>query len=85
MADKVSRQWCTGCNDWARATKIGPSHILHLLLSILTLGAWLIVWMWVSFLRPFTCDACGVKTRKRMPRSARAERAAESSTGEPNA
>lgn len=40
-----------------------PNHILHLLLTVLTAGAWLIVWLILMLLhRPYKCPSCGGKT-----------------------
>lgn len=43
-----------------------PNHVLHLLLSVLTLGLWLFVWLAQSiYPRPFLCPICGGKTKRR--------------------
>lgn len=42
-----------------------PNHILHLLLSVFTLGLWLIVWIFQLFgERPATCTVCGTKYKR---------------------
>ena len=39
------------------AGRVTPNHVLHLLLSICTLGSWLVVWIGLTLLRlgPFRC------------------------------
>jgi hypothetical protein len=41
---------------------IKTNHILHLLISILTVGIWVPVWVWVSYRdsqTPSICSICG--------------------------
>lgn len=43
-----------------------PNHILHLLLSVVTFGAWLFVWMGLlvgSFFTKWHCSQCGHHAR----------------------
>ena len=38
----------------------GPNHILHLLMTIITGGIWLIIWFFVaSESKPWRCNQCG--------------------------
>lgn len=47
-----------------------PNHILHLLLSIVTAGLWLIVWaLMILSVGRFKCPHCGTVTRGRPPKN----------------
>jgi hypothetical protein len=35
-----------------------PSHLFHLVMTILTVGLWLFVWLWAST-QPYRCPICG--------------------------
>ena len=42
------------------AQREAPNHVLHLLLSLVTLGLWLVVWLLVSMKHnPWVCPYCG--------------------------
>ena len=44
-----------------------PNHILHLLLSVVTAGLWLIVWLFVGAgEKKATCTVCGSKYKRRL-------------------
>lgn len=44
-----------------------PNHILHLLLSLVTLGAWLIVWFFRGTSEnKATCTVCGARYKRRL-------------------
>lgn len=59
MSDNQMR-YCTKCNK--RTLHVGPSttHVLHFLLSLFTLGAWLFVWFFISIRNEFSyeCTSC---------------------------
>jgi hypothetical protein len=59
---KQTSRYCDTCGKQTLHTKETPNHILHLLLSIVTLGLWLIVWVAVTIVnsgkRP-RCVVCG--------------------------
>lgn len=41
------------------------NHVLHLLLSVVTFGAWLVVWFLVANVeRPVTCTVCGTRYKR---------------------
>ncbi len=53
---------CSYCRMTRLFTKAGPSHILHLLLSVFTVGLWLPVWLIIVVLgafQPYRCTVCG--------------------------
>lgn len=50
------------------AEAASPNHILHLLLSIVTLGVWLLVWLILAAQpKTFRCTSCGAVTRQPTP------------------
>ena len=55
------------CKDCGRRTEHlvpKPSHLLHFFLSLVTLGAWLLVWALVAIFRGSPeCTRCGKKYR----------------------
>lgn len=54
--------WCPQCNEYRRATNPSVTHVLHAALSVVTLGIWLLAWMWAQGGRNFHCDSCGTVT-----------------------
>ena len=60
MGIENSQKFCDRCNDYVLATKKSTNHILHLLLSILTCGIWILVWIAVSMkVGGWRCSRCG--------------------------
>lgn len=54
--------FCKKCNDNRKVMRKTPNHILHLILSIITGGVWVIVWILISIqLGGWRCDICGSK------------------------
>lgn len=64
MSDKKSRRYCKQCQGDVLAIASKPNHILHLLLSVLTAGVWLIVWFLIAVRGggSWLCNSCGAKT-----------------------
>ena len=62
MADEKRSGHCPSCNKRVVVFRKGTNHILHLLLSIVTFGVWLIVWFGsaVKF-GGWRCTECGSK------------------------
>jgi ribosomal protein S14 len=61
MASTIRRN-CKTCGGPRPFTKRGINHILHLLLSIVTLSLWIPIWILLgvlSLLRPHRCEHCG--------------------------
>lgn len=54
---------CKTCGGPHRFQKEGVNNVLHLLLSIITFGAWIVVWIlsaiWNACFVPFRCTDCG--------------------------
>jgi hypothetical protein len=66
MGEIRARRWCPVDERPVLAVKGRPSHVLHLILSVLTLGLWLVVWLGMSIMSetaPYRCPMCGAKTR----------------------
>lgn len=64
---KIARRWCETCQDMVRGDWSGPNHILHLLLSIVTVGLWLPVWLILSLGGGYHCNHCGHAVRAHRP------------------
>ena len=61
MSEQISK-YCKNCDTNVLAIRQSPNHILHLLLSIVTCGWWLIVWFLVSIkMGGWQCSRCGSK------------------------
>ena len=53
---------CSYCRMKRLFSKAGPSHILHLILSLVTVGVWLPVWLIcvvMNAFQPYRCTVCG--------------------------
>lgn len=56
--------WCHTCQQQRLFEKPRINHVLHLILSAVTLGAWLFVWAFlglVNSLREPRCHFCGTE------------------------
>ena len=57
---KYSSGYCLHCKKQVKIERQTPNHILHLLLSIITGGFWLIVWIILCcFSGQYRCPICG--------------------------
>ncbi len=53
---------CHGCDQRRTFRRHNPSHLLHLMLTLLLSGLWLPVWIIAAIYRgPYRCRACGAK------------------------
>jgi len=61
MAIETTQKFCNQCQRLVPATREGANHILHLLLTLLTCGLWLLIWFGRSFTRigGWRCTVCG--------------------------
>ena len=50
---------CVQCNKMTMHYQEKPNHFLHLLLSIVTAGIWLIVWLLFVQAKDPQCSICG--------------------------
>lgn len=67
MAMQEASGFCRACNRQVLVRRRGVNHLLHLVLSILTAGVWLFVWMWVylgSVLGRWRCSQCGLRASR---------------------
>lgn len=53
------QMFCKSCQKQVLVTKEKTSHLLHLILSALTFGFWLIVWLLVAISGTWRCSVCG--------------------------
>jgi hypothetical protein len=55
-----TQKYCEACGKNVLAVREGPNHVLHLILSIFTFGAWIIVWFLMSIrIGGWRCSQCG--------------------------
>lgn len=60
MATQRKQGFCKQCDQLRPVTRPGVNHILHLLLSVLTAGLWVIIWILkVIFKGSWRCESCG--------------------------
>lgn len=62
MLTKQEQRFCKNCNKIMPATKRVPNHVLHFILSFITGGIWLFVWLLVILAagtEKFKCVQCG--------------------------
>lgn len=60
MADERKSGYCRSCKKRNVVFRPGTSHLLHLFLSIITAGIWLIVWLLSTIkVGGWRCSACG--------------------------
>lgn len=77
MGIAKKRRYCPDDDRMVLAEKQTPNHILHLLLSVVTVGFWIPVWLLVAIgsdLGTYRCPVCGGKTRGSAPRGWRPRR-----------
>ncbi len=66
MGVQTARRWCPEDGKWVLATRQTPNHVLHLLLSVITLGVWVVVWFLAAVVagsRAYRCPHCGARTK----------------------
>jgi hypothetical protein len=72
-ADRA-RWWCPECKQYVQAVRPKDGNLItNLLLSVFTLGVWLIVWACTADLRPKgppQCPICGTRTETTSDRDA---------------
>ena len=65
MGFQETRGFCTNCNKYVLVRGATPNHILHLLLTLVTCGLWLIVWVLLSIAPVvWRCSQCGAIVHK---------------------
>lgn len=58
---------CRQCEKPTQHNQYAPIHILHLLLTLVTGGLWLFVWIYQISIKP-QCTVCGTKAPLSNPR-----------------
>jgi hypothetical protein len=60
---KQDSRYCPNCSAQVLATAPATNHLLHLVLSVLTAGFWLVIWLLVPLLwsKPYRCTRCGLE------------------------
>ena len=62
-ATDFSTGFCDVCTCRVRIERRGVNNILHLIMSIITAGVWLIIWLLNHVVRqPWRCVQCGSKS-----------------------
>lgn len=61
MAEQQRQGYCEECGEYRLVKRRGVTHILHLLLSVITAGLWLFVWIFLSIFTVggWRCQTCG--------------------------
>ena len=60
MAFQESSGWCEECEGLVLVRRPGTNHVLHLLLSVITLGWWLPIWLLSAVkIGGWRCSQCG--------------------------
>lgn len=64
MSTKIRSRFCRVCERQTAFVKEGHNSVFHLLMTVLTAGVWLIVWVLVgasSSAGAYRCSQCGSK------------------------
>jgi len=56
------RHYCSTCRRDVRADAQPRSHVLHLMLTVITFGVWAGPWMWLAMCPRTVCHECGSAT-----------------------
>jgi hypothetical protein len=65
MGIQKARHYCPQEKKAVIAERQTPNHVLHLLLSVITCGLWLPVWLLLGLFGngPWLCPSCAARTR----------------------
>jgi hypothetical protein len=62
MPIRESTAFCKQCGRQVLARRTAPSHLFHAIMTILTLGVWLIIWLIAALgSGAWRCSVCGAK------------------------
>lgn len=62
MAQQEATGFCRGCNRQVLVRRKGTNHVLHLLLTVVTCGLWLVIWLLSAIkIGGWRCTVCGMK------------------------
>jgi len=75
MGISKKRMFCEEDMAMVLAERKTPNHVLHLLLSLLTAGLWIPVWLVLTLVAAgaYRCPKCGGKTLSYIPKKYRDE------------
>lgn len=61
MATRMTMKPCKACHKPTLHVQPGTSHVLHLLLSVVTVGAWVVIWLLMAAnnASQVQCTQCG--------------------------
>ncbi len=60
MGEDRTRKFCKDCDQNVLAVRKGTNHILHLILSLVTIGFWIPVWIVCAIkIGGYKCPTCG--------------------------
>lgn len=59
MGVRYKNAKCRNCGKNTKFIVNSPNHILHLLLTLITFGFWIIIWVFMG--SESFCDVCGKK------------------------
>lgn len=72
MSQVQGTGWCVHCGQQRLTHRQSTNHVLHLILTLVTLGLWGIVWAIVAFnnrSKPGRCSVCGSAVSAHQPQS----------------
>ena len=59
---KIVHHFCGNCDEYVPAVQNQCNHVLHFLLSLVTAGLWLFVWVFCAMTQTSHCQRCGTRT-----------------------
>ena len=65
MAVQEATGYCKNCNRQVMIRREGTNHVLHLILSIVTFGFWIVIWIFSSIkIGGWRCTMCGMSASR---------------------
>lgn len=68
MSQVEGSGFCPTCNQQRLMRRQGTNHVLHLVLTVLTIGIWGLVWIFVAVSNkgtaPWRCSVCGTRIKR---------------------
>lgn len=62
MATETRAGYCNDCAERRKLERNGVNHILHLILTLVTFGLWVFIWILAAISKdPWRCSTCGSK------------------------
>lgn len=67
MSESKRSGYCKRCDEQRVVFRKRANHVLHLLLTVLTLGLWVVIWLGVAIqFGGWRCSVCGGKVSGRV-------------------